>query len=145
MTVAAAKPHTDAVITLLTGATVAVGRGKPPSGSGWQGSPGTSDFKPYAVIYPFPGQDEPTSLAKTHESLDFAFQITFVGAVQDQVETLMDKARAALIGVAPSVAGRNAFPIYRIPLDRPVARDDAVTPPVHYGVVQFHFRSDPPT
>lgn len=143
MTVAAAKPHTDAVITLLTAASVLVGRGKPPTGGGWQGNPGTSAFKPYAVIYPFPGQDEAASLARFNEALDFVFQLTFVGAVQDQVETVMDVARAALIGATPTVTGRTAFPIYKVPLDRPVTRDDAVAPPVHYGIVQFHFRSDP--
>ncbi|MFI7691785.1 hypothetical protein ACIBQ6_22140 [Nonomuraea sp. NPDC049655] len=143
MTVAAAKPHTDAVLALLVAASVAVGRGKPPAGSGWQGTPGSSDFKPYAVMFPFPGQDEPTALALPHHSLDFVFQLTCVGATQDQVETFMDKVRAALIGVTPSVSGRATFPVYRVPLDRPVTRDDAATPPVHYGVAQFHFRSDP--
>ncbi|MFI6296857.1 hypothetical protein ACIBEJ_35070 [Nonomuraea sp. NPDC050790] len=143
MTAPAAKPHTDAVVSLLTAATVAVGRGKPPSTGGWQGPPGASNFVPYAVIYPFTGRDEATSLARTHDSLDFTFQLTCVGAVQDQVETLMDKVRAALIGITPSVASRTAFAIYQVPIDRPVTRDDAVAPPVHYGITQFHFRSDP--
>lgn len=145
MTVAAAKPHSDAVVALLTAADIPVGRGKPPSGGGWQGNPGTSNFQAYAVMYPFPGLDEPTSLAQVHDTLDFVFQLNCVGATQEQVEAFMDKVRAALIGVTPVVESRDAFPIYRVPLDRPVARDDAVAPPVHFGVAQFHFRSNPPT
>ena len=145
MTVAAAKPHTDAVVAILSVASIAVGRGKQPAGSGWQGTPGASVFKPYAVIYPFPGHDEPASLARYHEALDFVFQLNFVGAIQDQVEAVMDAAGAALVGITPAVTGRTAFPIYRVPLDRPITRDDGVTPPVHYGVRQFHFRSEPTT
>lgn len=143
MTVAAARPHSDAVVTLLTSASVLVGRGKPPTGAGWQGSPGTSAFVGYAVLYPFTGRDEPASLALPHGSFDFPFQVTCVGATQQQAEGVMDAVRAALVGVTPAVNGRTAFAVYQIPLDRPVTRDDAMAPPVHYGIAQFRFRSDP--
>lgn len=144
MSAPASKPHSDAVVSLLTAASVAVGRGKQPDGSGWQGTPGNSTFNAYAVFYPFTGQEEPTALAMPNASLDFQFQLTCVGAVQGQVEALMDGVRAALVGATPAVTGRVAFPIYRVELDQTVTRDDAATPPVHYGVARFHFRSDPP-
>ncbi|MEU4410763.1 hypothetical protein AB0F88_40185 [Streptosporangium sp. NPDC023963] len=143
MTVAAARPHTTAVMGLLTAASVLVDRGKAPTNGGWQGNPGTSTFKGYTVLYPFTGLDEPASLALFHDSFDFTFQLTCVGATQDQAAGVMDAVRAALIGVTPTVAGRIAYPIYPVPLNRPIARDDAVAPPVHYGTLQFHFKSDP--
>ncbi|WP_326646683.1 hypothetical protein OG884_18825 [Streptosporangium sp. NBC_01755] len=130
-------------MVLLAAAGVLVGRGKVPAGGGWASNPGTSTFTGYAVLYPFGGTDEATSLAQTHASLDFPFQLTCVGATQDQAAGVMDAARAALIGVTPAVVGRTAYPVYPVPLSRPITRDDAVAPPVHYGTLQFHFRSDP--
>ncbi|MFF3443646.1 hypothetical protein [Streptosporangium sp. NPDC002721] len=143
MTVAAARPHTDAVVALLIAAGVLVGRGKAPTGGGWASNPGTSTFTGYTVLYPFTGRDEPTSLGQVHHSLDFTFQLTCVGATQQQAEGVVDAVRVALVGVTPTVAGRTAYPVYQLPLGQPVTRDDAVAPPVHYAVVQFHFRSNP--
>ncbi|MEV8638096.1 hypothetical protein AB0395_41235 [Streptosporangium sp. NPDC051023] len=143
MTVATARPHADGIVALLTAAGVLVDRGKAPAGGGWAGNPGTSTFTGYAVLYPFTGRDDAASLAQTHDAFDFSFQITVVGATQDQAIGVMDAVRTALIGVTPVVAGRAAYPVYRMPLDQPISRDDAVVPPVHYGVVQFHFRSEP--
>lgn len=122
-----------------------MGRGKPPAGSGWQGTPGASAFIGYTVLYPFTGRDEATSLGQPHDSLTYLFQLTCVGATQDQAETVMDRARIALVGVTPSVSDRAAFPIYQAEVDRQVTRDDAATPPVHYGIAQFRFRSNPLT
>ncbi|MER5420332.1 hypothetical protein [Streptosporangium roseum] len=143
MSVATARPHTDGIVALLTAGNVLVGRGKPPSGGGWADNPGTSTFTGYAVLYPFTGRDEAMSLAQVHDEFEFPFQITGVGATQQQAEGVMDLIRVALVGATPAVVGRIAYPVYQIPLDRPVTRDDAVAPPVHYGVAQFRFRSNP--
>lgn len=143
MTVAAAKPHADAVMVLLAAAHVLAERGKAPAGGGWQGEPGASSFVGYAVLFPFTGSDDPLSLAQVYDDFDFSFQITAMGAVSDQAEQVMDAVRAALVGAIPTVAGRRAYPIYPVPLNRLVTRDDAVNPAIFYGVAQFHFRSHP--
>ncbi|GHE47322.1 hypothetical protein GCM10017673_56460 [Streptosporangium violaceochromogenes] len=143
VTVAAAKPHADAVLLLLAAVNVLAGRGEVPAGGGWQGEPGDSPFVGYVVLFPFTGSDDPLSLAQVYDDFDFPFQITAVGVVSDQAEQVMDAVRAGLVGATPAVAGRRAYPIYPVPLNRPITRDDAADPPVFYGVAQFHFRSHP--
>lgn len=142
MTVAAAGPHTDAVITTLTAAGVLTGRGVVPTGGGWASEPGQSTFTRYAVVYPYPGRTGASSLADPHGTLTFIFQVTVVGANQKQAEAGVDAVRAALVGVTLTVTGRTAFPVYP-DLERLVTRDDQVSPPVHYGIAQFRFRTDP--
>lgn len=141
MTVAAAQPHTDAVVTLLETAGVLVGRGEKPGGGGWQGEPGQSQFVAYAVLYPSPGHTD-GDLCDPNEYLDYSVQVTTVAATCDGANTLMDIVKTTLVGVRPAVAGRSSYLVY-IDVDRPSVRDDAVAPPQHYAVVIFRFRTGP--
>ena len=135
MTVAAAAPHTSAVVGALVAASVRVGRGLQPAGSGWQGEEGESDFKGYAVVYPGTGTPD-GSVANPTEYLGYICQVTCVGATQDGAEIVADLVKAALADRPLSVAGRSSYR-GQILLDRPASRDDTVSPPVHYAVLQF--------
>ena len=141
MTVAASRPHTDAVAERLEAAGLPVGRGYKPDGSGWQGEPGGSDFEPYVVLYPTPGLTD-GDLCDPHSYLDYQVQATCVAATQEGAETVVDTVRAALIGVRLTVAGRSLYPFQSV-ASSPTTRDDGVSPPVHYAVEQFSCRSGP--
>jgi hypothetical protein len=140
-TIAPAHPHSDAVVSALTSAGLLVGRGKQPTGSGWQGTAGASSFKPYVVLFPSSGTPD-GDLADANEYLDFTFQLTCVGNTQDGAIAVADIAKAALVGVRLSVAGRSCYPV-RLLADPLAQRDDAVSPPLHYLTPQFRFRSQP--
>jgi hypothetical protein len=137
---APARPHTDALMAALGDAGILVGRGKKPDGAGWQGEPGESEFRSYGVLYPGAGTTD-GDLCDPHEYLDYSCQITTVGATQDGAEAVMDMAKT-LVGRRLDVDGRSAWPAY-IDSDRPATRDDTVSPPVHYAVAVFRFRSGP--
>lgn len=143
MTIAAARPHTDAVKAALEETGLLVGRGVQPTGSGWQGEPGASDHKAYVVLYPSAGGTDSEVLADPHEYLDYRVQVTCVGATQDATERTADLVKARLVGqIITGVQGRAVFP-FQLDLDRPAARDDQVSPPLHYIVLQLFARSGP--
>lgn len=141
LTAAPSRPHTDAVQAALQGAGVLVGRGQEPPGGGWQGEPGMTAFKPYAVLYPSSGIPD-GELADPNEYLDYAAQVTCVAASQEGAEAVADRVKTALVGKRLAVPGRQSYPVY-LTLARPAERDDHVTPPVHYAVVQVGFRTGP--
>jgi hypothetical protein len=136
---APARAHSDAVVAALTTATLLVGRGKQPPGSGWQGQPGASTFKGYVVLYPSAGVPD-GNIADPNEYLDYTFQLTCVAATQEGAEAISDRAKAALVGVRLTVEDRASYPVY-ILADPVCQRDDAVTPPVHYCTPQLRFRT----
>jgi hypothetical protein len=137
-----AGPHTTAVLAALVAAGVKADLGKVPDGASWQGTPGTSSFVGYAVIYPFPGSLD-GDLCDPYEYLEYRFQATCVGATSTQAERVIDDVRATLVGRRLLVVGRSCYPVDQVPLDRPIVRDDAVAPPLHFGVIQLFFRSQP--
>jgi hypothetical protein len=141
MPAAPARPHTDAVVAALQAAGLLVGRGEDPPGAGWQGEPGASVFKGYAVLFPTPGIPD-GDLADPNEYLDYTFQATCVAATQDGAEAVADAVKTALVGRKLAVTGRYAYPVY-LTLARPVSRDDKVKPVVHYAVIQLGFRTGP--
>lgn len=136
---APARAHSDAVVAALTAAGLLVGRGKQPAGSGWQGTPGNSQFKAYAVLYPSPGIPD-GNLADPNEYLDYTFQLTCVAATQDGAEAVSDIAKATLVGARLNVSGRSSYPVYLV-ADPVTQRDDAVSPPLHYCTPQFRVRT----
>lgn len=138
---AASRPHTDALTAALAGAGLATGRGQEPDGAGWQAEPGASDFVPYAVVYPSPGMPD-GDLADPNEYLDYAAQITCVAGSSEGAEAAADIAKT-LVGQRLAIDGRAlSYPVTLL-LDRPAQRDDAVTPPLHYAVLQLGFRTGP--
>lgn len=142
MTIAPAEPHTDAVEALLAGAGVAVGRGQKPAAGGWQGEAGRSTFVPYAVLYPSTGVGAATALCDPNRSMDWMVQVTVVGATSPQAGRTADLVKATLTGTRLSVPGRSVHGL-RCELDRPITRDDQMSPVEHYAVLQFETRSDP--
>lgn len=141
MVVAAARPHTDAVVACLEDAGLLVGRGEKPLGAGWQGSPGASVFVPYVVLWPSPG-DTAGDLCDPHEYLDYMVQATCIGSTQEGAEAVADAVKIALVGVRLMVPNRSLYP-FQITLDRPVTRDDTVAPTLHFAVLQLACRSGP--
>lgn len=137
---APSRPHTDALQAALTDVGVLVGRGKKPDGGGWQGEPGKTDFKAYAVLYPGAGIPD-GEMADPNEYLDYRSQVTCVGATQDGAEAIGDLVKT-IVGQRLTVAGRDTYPVY-LTLDRPASRDDDVTPSVHYSVLELAFRTGP--
>lgn len=133
--VAAAAPHTDAVVAALEGADILVDRGQAPDGAGWQGEPGYSQFRAYVVLYPSPGVPD-GSIAEPTEYLGYSCQATCIAATQVGAERLADAVKALFVNQLLDVAGRSSYR-GQLLLDRPVSRDDAVTPPEHYAVLQL--------
>lgn len=139
--VAPSRPHTDAVVAALDAVDFLIGRGEQPEGSGWQGEPGQSEFKAYGVLFPSPGRPDGNT-ADPHEYLDYTVQVTIVAATQEGAEAGADIVKTTLVGLRLDIAGRSSYP-GQLLLDRPVTRDDAVSPPLHYAVLQLGFRTQP--
>lgn len=139
--IAAAKPHTDAVVARLEAAGLLVGRGKQPDGSGWQGEEGTSVFRPYVVLFPFTGTPDGNE-AESLEYLDYKLQASVIAATQDGAESAADIVKTTLVGQRLDVPGRASYR-GQLLVDRPAARDDVLTPPLHYVVLQIGFRTQP--
>lgn len=141
LSVAAARPHTDAVVSALEVAGLAVGRGEKPAGAGWQGQEGDSQHVPYAVLYPTPGTTD-GNVAEPYEYLDYLVQVTCVGATQEAAEAIADTAKAALVGRRLAVEGRSSY-FGELLVDRPASRDDTISPPAHVAVLQVRWRTQP--
>jgi hypothetical protein len=139
--VAAATPHTDAVLAAIRAIPMLAERGIKPATGGWQGNPGTSTFLRYAVVWPSPGVPD-GNLAEPLEYLDYTAQINVYGATATQSEQAADAIRAALIGRRLTVAGRTT---YRVQSDggAPLIRDDGATPALYMAVVEIKVRSQP--
>lgn len=140
--IAPAVPHTDAVVAAIAAIPMLVDRAKQPAGSGWQGTPGGSTYKRYAVVYPSPGIPDGNE-AEPLEYLDYEAQINVFGATETQAETAADDVRGALIGRRLAVAGRSTYRVQTPAGQRPIFRDDSVPAPVYMAVVEIAFRSQP--
>lgn len=142
---AAARPHTDAAMSAIEAVAatrasqVLVGRGTQPDGSGWQGEPRDSVFRPYAVVFPSPGTPD-GSVADPVEYLDYRAQATCVAATQEGAEAIADLVKEAWVNAALPISGRTSY-LGQLIVDQPVTRDDTVAPPVHYAVVQVAWRT----
>lgn len=143
--VATARSHTTAAIKLLedlasvTNARIMVGRGGQPAGSGWQGEPERSEFRPYVVIYPMTGTvDGP--LAEPVIYLDYRAQATCVSSTQEGAEAVSDFVKTAWVNVPLVVSGRTSYR-GQVYIESIVIRDDAVSPPVHYTTIQVSWRT----
>ncbi|MEU8199289.1 hypothetical protein AB0C10_36440 [Microbispora amethystogenes] len=142
---APARPHTDAAVAAIQAAATAqssqvlVGRGQQPPGSGWQGEPGDSKFRPYVAVYPSPGTPD-GPVADPVEYLDYRAQATCVAATQEGAEAVADLVKAAWVNAPLPVVGRSSYP--GVPLvDRQATRDDTTSPPVHYAVLEVGWRT----
>lgn len=67
-----------------------------------------STTTPYAVVYPLDEDDDPETqgdLADPHRGTFFVWQVTSVGADDDETLWMQQKVRAALVGWQPTVSG----------------------------------------
>lgn len=139
------RPHTDAAIAairslaLLRASEVLVDRGRPPTGSGWQGEPKVSVFIPFVIVYPSPGSPD-GSVAEAAEYLDYSAQATCVSASSEAVESVMDLVKAAWVNTSIPVPGRFCYP-GQVLAEGQISRDDAVAPPVHYVTLRVGWRT----
>lgn len=125
------KPHTDAVMSALTGAGLAVGDGGAPASVPANGI--------YVALYFDPGQSLPESLADQRTDFALSFQVTAVGPTAEKCRWATQRTRAALH--APlAVAGRTAWRTEELG-GPPIQRDDDVSPPLYYLPVQFRLQS----
>lgn len=142
---APARPHTDAAVAAIEAVVsarasqVLVGRGEQPPGSGWQGEPGESEFRPYAVVYPSPGVPD-GSVADPVEYLDYRAQATCVAATQEGAEAVADLVRTAWVNAPLPITGRTSYP-GQADGERPASRDDTASPPLHYAVLVVSWRT----
>jgi hypothetical protein len=134
-------PHTDAVVAAISAIPMLVGRTIKPAGGGWTGTPGSSTYVRYAVVYPSPGSPD-GNLAEPYEYLDYSAQVNIFGATASQAEGAMDAVRSALIGQRLTVVGRATYPVQFVG-GPPVIRDDSVTPAVFMAAVEIAFLTQP--
>lgn len=129
---AEARTHVAAVLAVLVGAGLTTYLGESPSAAP----------EKYLVLYPDPGTPE-GSLGDRHRDLLLEFQVTAVGRTAEQASWMADKARAALLGTVPTVAGRAVQPLWQVGFPPPVQRDDDVSPPTFYQPISYQLRSGP--
>ncbi|KAB2347350.1 hypothetical protein [Actinomadura rudentiformis] len=141
MPVAAARPHTDAVVSMGTSAGLLIGRGKPPEGAGWQGEPGASTFEAYVALFPMTG-DVDADLGDPAHYFDYGCQFTCVAATQEGAEAVSDAIKATFVNAKLIIPGRASYR-GQLQVDRPASRDDRTAPPLHYAVLQITWRTQP--
>lgn len=107
VTVVLLDAHTEAIKTTLAAnsASIPVGRGEAPAGGGWAGVEGKSAFTAYFVLHPINASfDGP--VADSQADLEGVWQVTAVGANQQQCEQAADVARTTLRRNVISITGR---------------------------------------
>ncbi|MFN2636907.1 MAG: hypothetical protein ABR585_07775 [Gemmatimonadaceae bacterium] len=139
--IARITPHTDAVVSAIEAIPMPVERAAKPADGGWRGNPGTTDYVPYAVVYPSPGTPDGNE-AEPLEYLNYSAQINIFGITETQVERAADDVRVALIGRRLAVVGRSTYPV-QTPGGPPIRPDNSALPPVFMAVVEIAFRSQP--
>lgn len=148
---ASLRTHTDAILALLRTNLYVFDAGAPdlddtPGSTGewgWQGTPGRSKFRPYAVLYPLTGGVFDGTLGCPDDDANLIWQVTCVGSTRTQCEWAADKTLETLVGATPAVAGRGITRLYADIAGGGVRRDDSVQPPVFISTPRFRAYSSP--
>lgn len=134
-----AQAHATAVLGLLTGAGLTAHDGAVPPNPAY----------PYSVVWVNTGARDETSLtlASVHQVYDV--QVTSVGATAAAARIQAQRVCAALLDVAPTVAGRSCWPI-RLEAAQTPREDRDVTIPAtgthpHYAADVYRLASIPST
>lgn len=117
---------TDQLLSDLEDTGVATGDGEAPSGGGWAGAPGGSQFTPYLVLHVLTG-DADGPMNDPNADAEVAYQVTAVGSTREQAEWAADKARTAMCAAHDDVDGRAILLVTVDELNGP-HRDDTGQP-----------------
>lgn len=126
------KPHTDAVLALVTAA----------AGTTYDAQVPKDRTLPYRVVFTDDGLDTASTLEAVPDLLTVLVRVTAAGLTRASVQITRDLAHAALIGVKPAVSGRSCSPLRQVNA-RPITEDRDVDPPVLYSVNEYEFFSVP--
>lgn len=129
---------TQGIIDLLEGEYLLVGDGDKPSGGGWQGTPGQSDFEPYIVVNAVTGGYFDGTLGDPFADARPDYIISSFGATQQQAQWGNDTVHAVLTTSKPTVSG-HVVELIVPDVDGGTVRDDDVTPPVFYSPSRWRF------
>jgi hypothetical protein len=130
LTIPQGRPHTAAVVTTLETAGLTVGDGT-----------GAGLTTPYVVVYTDSG-DVDGPLGDRYADLTQTVFIHAVGTGPEQAQWAADKARAALLTTAVTVAGRTVLYLDHV-TSVPVRRDDSIRPPLFLAIDQFALATTP--
>lgn len=133
MTVPEAEPHVAAVVAKLQTSV--------PASLGVALGVGPAKNPPYLAIYPDPGDIEDARLSGDRSKLTIHFMIHAIGAGPQQAQWALDKARLALLGDPPLVAGRRTHRMTQTLGSVPITRDDSVQPPLWIALAEFRLMS----
>lgn len=97
--------------TIADTAAFLVGDGEKPAAAGWQGERGTSEFVPYAVLWPIPGGTLDGSLGQPDSDAVTDYQVTAVGATREQAEVVADLVRAGLVRAQLDIDDRGVISV----------------------------------
>lgn len=100
------RDHTTGVLAALAALAFPIGDGEKPDAAGWQGTPGTSVFVGYAVLYyVFGSYDGP--VADPEADGELTYQVSTFGSNREQAERLADLVTLTLVTPGNvTVAGR---------------------------------------
>lgn len=140
MSIHQTRPVTASIVTILTDAGLLVGAGQQPTGAGGDCTDGS--FRPWAVIHPMRGGDLDGSLGLGQEDAEALYQITCVGATQEQAEWVADTARIALLAATPTAPGRAVVLVVIDELGGST-RDDDAQPPLWFIADRYRLLTTP--
>lgn len=143
-TVFKGREITDAVIAALTAASLHVGDGDKPAGTGWQGNPGASNFVPYVIVYPLLGGTVDGSLDDPQADAWPAYQLTSTGGTRAQCELIADRARAVMLtAIAGQTIDGRRIGFVLIDALPGATREDDNQPSLYFAPERFRLQTSP--
>ena len=141
--IVAVREITDAIVALLEGESLAVGRGKTPDGVGWQGDPGASSYVPFVNVHPLSGGVTDGTITDPDDDADTLYQLTCVGSTQEQAEWIGDQARNAMLQRGALTVPSRTINNVRVDMLGGARQDDSVEPVVFMTIDHFRVLSVP--
>lgn len=130
------KDVDDAFLELLTDAELLADVGGVPTGGGWQGAPGASQFRAYAVVHPGAGVVDGT-IVDGDRQIDRDYQVTCVAASAAGAAAVADRVVAAVSGQRISTSTRTTTRPITVSRYGPLEPDDTVQPAVYMVAHMF--------
>lgn len=140
MSIHQTRPVTASIVAALTNAGLTVGAGVAPTGVGGDCASGT--WRPWVVVYPLRGGDLDGSIGLGQEDAAALYQLTCVGATQEQAEWVADTARTALLSASLTAPDR-AVVLVTVDELGGSTRDDDAQPPVWFIADRYRLLTTP--